>query len=223
MGEVAMIQKTEVRRIESKETYDFILTKHYAQRKPSISFAYGLYINDTLQGVATIGKPASNTLCEGVCGVEYKQYVYELNRLITNDGLPPNTLSKFISTVLNDLKSEKIIIVSYADEGVGHHGYIYQATNWIYTGKTKGRTDKYVPNGKHSRHYTEEWNHLRKFRTEKHRYLYIPNKRFKKECLKILKYPIVEQYPKGDNSPYVLGERAKQKILNTTTNEVFYE
>ena len=53
--------------------------------------------------------------------------------------------------------------------------------------------------------------------------MYIPNKRFKKECLKVLKYPVVESYPKGDNIPYVLGERAKQKILNTTTNEVFYE
>ena len=28
-------------------------------------------------------------------------------------------------------------MVSYADSGMNHCGYIYQATNWIYTGATK--------------------------------------------------------------------------------------
>ena len=210
-------------KIESKQTYDFIMKKHYAQRKPSISYAYGLFIDGEMEGVATIGKPASNPLCVGVCGSEYSQYIYELNRLIVNESLPPNTLSKFLSLVLKDLKNEKILIVSYADDGAGHHGYIYQATNWIYTGKTKGRTDKYMPGNKHPRHYTEEFKHLRKVRSEKYRYIYIPNKRFKKECLKHLNYPIINLYPKGDNENYVLGERLKQKILNTETNEFFYE
>ena len=78
----------EVKQIDKKDTYEFILHKHYAQRKPSISYAYGLFINKELQGILTIGKPASNSLCEGVCGKEYKQYVYELNRLCVNEGLP---------------------------------------------------------------------------------------------------------------------------------------
>lgn len=62
-----------------------------------------------------------------------------------------------------------------------------------------------------------------KFRSEKYRYLYVPNKRFKKEVLKHLNYPIVDQYPKGDNENYKLGDRLKQKVLNTQTNEIFYE
>lgn len=213
----------EIREIQPKETYEFILKKHYAQRKPSISYAYGLFIHNQLEGILTIGKPASNSLCEGICGKGYKQYVYELNRLVVNEGLPKNTLSQFVSMVLKKLKHTKIIIVSYADEGVNHHGYIYQATNWIYTGKTKSRTDKYVPNGKHSRHYTNEYNYLRKYRSSKFRYVYIPNKAFKKECLKIMNYPIIKEYPKGDNKKYMLGERIKTKILNKNTGEIFYE
>lgn len=213
----------EIKQIEPKDTYDFILNKHYAQRLPSISLAYGLFINNNLEGILTIGKPASNSLCEGICGKEYKQYVYELNRLCVNDGLPKNTLSQFVSKVLKKLSDRKIIIVSYADEGANHHGYIYQATNWIYLGKTKERTDKYMPGNKHSRHYTDEYSYLRKYRSSKHRYLYIPNKKFKKECLKHLKYEIIYEYPKGENKRYILGEKIKTKILNKNTGEIFYE
>lgn len=211
-----------VKQVESKDCMDFILHKHYAQRKPPISLAYGLFDGGKLIGVLTIGKPASNSLCEGLCGKEYKQYVYELNRLCVVEGLPKNTLSYFVSKVLKDLSDKKIILVSYADEGMGHHGYIYQATNWFYTGKTKERTDKYTPNGKHCRHYNEEFNHLRKFRTSKYRYVYIPNKRFKKEVLKFLNYDILP-YPKGDNSRYVFGEKMKTKILDKNTGRVFWE
>ena len=212
-----------VKKIEKKDSYTFILDKHYAQRLPSITYVYGLFIDDKLEGVATIGKPASNSLCEGVCGKEYKQYVYELNRLCVNEGLEKNTLSRFVSKVLKLLSDKKIILISYADEGANHHGYIYQATNWIYLGKTKERTDKYTPNNKHSRHYTNEYEHLRKFRTSKYRYMYIPNKKFRKECLKKLKYKIITPYPKGENKRYVLGERIKTKIINKETGEIFYE
>ena len=213
----------EVKEIDKKLTYDFILNKHYAQRKPSISYSYGLFIDGELEGILTIGKPASNSLCEGICGKEYKEYVYELNRLCVNEGLPQNTLSQFVSKVLKDLRDTKLILVSYADKGANHHGYIYQATNWIYTGKTKSRTDKYTPNGKHSRHYTNEYDHLRKFRSSKYRYIYIPNKKFRKEVLKVLKYEIIREYPKGDNQRYILGQKIKTQIIDTNTGEIYFE
>lgn len=212
----------EVKLIETKDTYDFILKKHYAQRKPSISFPFGLFIDGKLEGILTIGKPASNALCEGVLGKEYKNKVYELNRLIVNENLGKNVLSKFVSLALKQLKEEDLILISYSDEAMGHKGYIYQATNWIYTGKTKERTDKYTPNGKHSRHYTEEFNHLRKFRSSKHRYIYFTNRKKIKEYIKLLKYPILD-YPKGDNNRYILGDKIKTKIIDTKTNTIYFE
>lgn len=207
-----------VKQINSKETYDFILNKHYAQRKPSISWAFGLFEQDQLVGILTIGKPASHSLCIGICGKEYEKYVYELNRLCVNEGLPKNTLSWFVSQVLKKLKNEKLILVSYADEGMGHHGYIYQATNWIYTGKTKQRTDKYTPPGKHSRHYSNDFNHLRKVRTAKHRYVYFTNKKFKPE----LNYTILP-YPKGDNRRYKFGDRQGQLIFDKNKGVYYNE
>ena len=210
-----------VRQIESRLTHDFILTKHYSQRLPSISYAFGLYENDELVGVCTIGKPASHSLCVGICGKEYASKVYELNRLVTVDGLPKNTLSWFVSRVLKALRQEDLVIVSYADTGMGHHGFIYQACNFLYTGMTKERTDKYTPNNKHSRHYTDEYNHLRKVRTAKHRYVYFTNPK-NRALREALRYEILP-YPKGDNNYYKLGDRMKVKIINTKSGEVFYE
>ena len=210
-----------VEKIRYDDTKDFILNKHYAQRMPSISYAFGLFIDNVMRGVCTFGKPASPSLCKGICGEENKKHVYELNRLVVDDGLPKNTLSRFVSSCLRFLKKDDLIIVSFADEGKGHHGYIYQATNWIYTGKTKERTDKYSGKNKHSRHYDESMNHLRKVRTSKHRYVYFTGKS-KKLFLSDLNYPI-ESYPKGENSKYKLGTRLKEKIINTRDNLTYME
>lgn len=212
----------EVKKLENRDEYLWMIKeKHYAQRVPSISYAYGLYIDEKLVAVCTYGKPASHSLCIGLLGKEYAKKVYELNRLIAICKLPKNALSWFVSQTLKLLKPLDLAIVSYADEGAGHFGYIYQATNFIYTGKTQERTDKYVPNGGHSRHYTDEFNHLRKFRTSKHRYVYFTGKS-RKKFIKLLKYPVMP-YPKGDNTRYVLGDKIKAKVLNKNTGEIFYE
>lgn len=211
----------EIKIIEYKDTKDFILNKHYAQRMPSIKWAFGLYDDSELIGVLTIGKPASNALCEGICGKEHKSKVWELNRLITIDNLPKNTLSYFVGGCLKLLKHEDIILVSYADSGAGHNGYIYQATNFIYTGATKERTDKYTPSGKHSRHYTDEHKHLRKYRSSKHRYVYFIGKN-KKLYRKLLNYKVLP-YPKNENKNYILGERLKTKVIDKNTDKIFYE
>lgn len=212
----------EVKEISYEDTKPFIRDMHYAGRMPSISYRYGLFDSvGSIVGVLTIGKPASNSLCEGVCGKEYKDKVFELNRLITIDGLPKNTLSWFVAKVLRMLKSEDLILVSYADEGMNHHGYIYQATNWIYTGKTPSRTDKYTPKGRHSRHYTDEYTHLRKYRSSKHRYVYFTG-HSRKKYRSLLNYEVCD-YPKGNNKDYKLGTKMKHKIINRNTNEVFYE
>lgn len=191
-----------VHRITPQDAYPWLLKKHYAHRLPSISWAFGLYQFKDIIGVCTFGKPASPSLCDGICGKEYSQYVYELNRLVVNDGLPDNSLSYLVSRCLKNYHANRII-VSYADTQQNHIGYIYQATNWIYTGKTKERTDIGQEDGTHSRHYNKNSDYsIRKFRSSKHRYVYfIGNKRFKKQAIKSLRYDVLP-YPKGDNKNY---------------------
>jgi len=57
-----------VKSIKSELCKDWLLNKHYAKRLCSISFSFGLFDNKILIGILTIGKPASNPLCVGVCG-----------------------------------------------------------------------------------------------------------------------------------------------------------
>jgi len=191
-----------VKSIKKEQCKEWLLYKHYARRFCSISFSFGLFNNESLCGILTIGKPASNPLCIGVCGKENSKYVYELNRLCVVDNLPKNTLSFFVSQCLKKLP--KMILVSYADTAMDHNGYIYQATNWIYTGKTKERTDISTQEGKHSRHYKKNTDYTknRKTRSSKHRYVYfLGSKKEKRYFKKCLKYK-VQSYPKGQNKRY---------------------
>lgn len=140
--------------------------------------------------------------------------MYELNRLCRVEELQ-EPLSEFVCACLRRLRAKNWIIVSFADRGMHHTGYIYQACNFYYTGCTKERTDKYVPGGKHSRHYKEElqWKY-RLLRTSKHRYVYFAthSKTLKKHWLKDLNYPILP-YPKEQNQNYVLGEYQKPILI----------
>lgn len=205
--------------IPPKEAIEFLLPKHYSGRAPSVSKAFGWFKSDkttflNLVAVCTFGKPASASLCKGVCGEQWSNNVYELNRLCrTNDWKEP--LSQFVSYCLKQLKPLNWIIVSYSDMAMQHHGYIYQACNFIYTGQSKPRTDMYTAQGTHSRHYdASEQIGLRKVRSAKHRYIYFcaENKRIKKQMLADLNYPIMS-YPKGDNNPdYILGNYLTDNI-----------
>lgn len=159
--------KGEVVYISSKEAWDFLKPRHYAGRKPQISVAFGWKIENCLVAVCTFGKPASPSLCTGICGKEHSKSVYELNRLCRIDELK-EPLSQFVSACLRRLRANNWIIVSYSDTGMHHNGYIYQACNFLYTGQTKQRTDKYTKDGKHSRHYSnDEQGEYRKVRSAK--------------------------------------------------------
>ncbi len=206
--------------ISYKQAIDFLLHRHYSGRKPQITFAFGYFENNELKAVCTFGKPASNSLCIGICGKEYSNKVFELNRLCV-DGEIKIQLSKFVAWCLRQLKTKDLIIVSYADTQMNHIGYIYQATNWLYTGITKARTDKYVDGNKHSRHYKKEIkNGLRKYRSAKHRYIYFATSKSKKKIyMKKLNYQI-KPYPKGENKRYELGKFIQPIIINTNDNQI---
>lgn len=190
-----------VARIEYKDTKPFILGIHYARRMPQVQYAFGLFLDETLIGVVTYGQPASPWLCKGVAGEEHRKSVIELNRLVILPGYGgKNYASVLVSRSLKMLPGG-LYVVSYADWGGWHHvGYIYQATNWLYTGCTKPRTDKYSASG-HARHYASGET-MRQPRTAKHRYIYITgDKRTRKRLRQELRYP-VKSYPKGESARY---------------------
>lgn len=220
------LDEIDFREITRNETKEMLLNYHYLQRMPPLSIAFGAFYHGELIGVITYGKPPSNSLCIGVAGERFSGNVYELNRLYTLDETPKNLESKFVSYTLNQLKSRDWIIISYADEAMGHSGYIYQATNWLYTGETPKRTDVYVGKSGHSRTYSKIQQDfvIRKLRSTKHRYIYICGDRwFKKEVIKNLKYPIIDKYPKGEVQHYEVGETTNNILYHKKTKEKFTE
>ncbi|NNE62371.1 MAG: hypothetical protein HKN35_15875 [Woeseia sp.] len=132
----------------------------------------------------------------------------ELSRLVIV-GSDKNNASRLIGGSLRLLGNQ--VLVSYADPNVGHVGYVYQATNWIYTGlgnaepawvnpitgeivsKTRRHIDKKAERlGLH-------WSDLEKVpQIGKHRYVtFTGNKRFKKAARRALRYK-GQPFPKGD-------------------------
>ena len=188
----------EVKPIKSFETKLWLLNRHYAKRLPSISYAFGLFDEGVLVGVCTYGSPASPSLCVGVCGEQHRDKVVELNRLVM-DSDKPNSASMLVGKSLQMLPKPSIV-VSYADTAQGHVGYIYQSTNFLYTGATLERTDMGGEEGKHSRHAKDP--SIRVFRSSKHRYIIFTGSKSQKKLLRNeLNYKI-EDYPKGESKKY---------------------
>ena len=219
-----MINDLSVKTIKNQECKEWFLRKHYAKRIPSTSYAFGLYQNSSLIGVCSFGRPMSPALTKGAFNGLYQDTFLELNRLVINEGANKNALSFFVSRSLKLLPKPNVI-VSYADTSQHHHGYIYQATNWIYTGLSFKKQDYKIKGLEHlhsasitdSLGRTDKKKGLKQIallrekygddlylidRHRKHRYFYlIGTKKDKKEMLKNLAYK-VEAYPKGDNKRY---------------------
>ena len=198
---MAIPDKYFIQTVTRKEYLPWLLKKHYAHRVPGISHAFGLYNEDSiLCGVCTFGMPANY--------MEMKAWepfqLLELNRLVVNDGLPKNVLSFFVSSTLKQLPIPTVVI-SYADITSGHYGYIYQATNWLFTG-FGGEKHWILKDGsvKCRRHHEKISSELidRVEKTQKARYyMFVGTKKHKKQMLELLRYPILP-YPKGDNQRY---------------------
>jgi len=198
-------KKYQVQPISYADTKDLILNVHYAKRMPSISYAYGLFLNGEMVGCITYGSPASPRVCDGLCGKEYAKIVLELNRLVLRNN-KKNEASFLVGKSLKLLPKPKIII-SYADTAQKHVGVVYQATNFSYVGLSAKRSDRIFIDGtaqKHGRHVISTDVKDIKERTlivprpRKHRYVFfVGSKSQKRLAFKALKYT-PQDYPKGE-------------------------
>ena len=200
----------EVWAIEPVVAQSIVKKHHYLKRSASAMFTFGLFDGMDLLGVAIYGKPASPSLCVGVCGPDESERVVELTRLWIEDGTPKNTESYFIGKTLQLLPTNYDIVVSYAEIAAGHSVIIYHATNWIYTGLSDAHVEWRLDgeSNKHSRHLFDEHGGIDKAkahygekmqrheRGRKHRYIMFRGTKARKKALKSkLRYQ-VEPYPK---------------------------
>jgi hypothetical protein len=204
---------TAVEGIASSDAYPFLLEIHYAKRLPSISYAFGLWVDGELCGVVTYGRPAGSTQRTGVCGEKHGSIVLELNRLCLKHNRK-NECSTLVAKSLRLLPKPSIVI-SYADPAQGHVGYVYQATNFLYCGLTEKRKVWAIKGLEHlhSQTISDRYRHHEKpgeairlehgdnfsmvERPRKHRYvMFLGDKRQKKTLRNALSYE-VKKYPKS--------------------------
>lgn len=218
-----------VQSVNNKEVIEWITKKHYAKRTPIMQYCFGLYTiaDKILQGVCMFSPAPSRFWNNGgkLFNDKHQIDVYELSRLVMNDGHEKNLSSFFVSRCLK-LIPQPNVIVSYADPNNGHNGYVYQATNFIYCGlaEPKNKSMDFILFGKkyHGRNMNIEFTRKmlgKQYNEEihwkeniiavggaiipqlpKHRYIFI-NAKNKKQLIEDMIYQ-PEPYPKNENTKY---------------------
>ena len=121
---------------------------HYAKAIPVNTIGYNVY-NDRNEwcGVVLFGTGAAKNI--GHPYGLFQGQVLELVRVALNG--KQSCTSKVVAEALKQLKKDCPLcrlVVSYADCDQNHLGTIYQATNWLYCGKTDVGDTYFIINGK---------------------------------------------------------------------------
>lgn len=195
-----------VRTINHETAKRVIEDNHYLKRLGSTSVAYGMFLENVLAGVLTLGTiPAGNAA--GICGKEHAGRVRELTRLYLYDWAGPNAESCFMGRVFRAVapyaeSQGGLILLSYADTAAGHVGTIYQASNWIYTGASTSTQVMVDGSLVHMRVASDSRKGLsiagleRVATSPKHRYVrFLGNRKQKRDLRKALAWPVLP-YPK---------------------------
>lgn len=210
--------------ITKKQADLFVVNKHYSRRAPIFWAGFGLVIDGMIEGVVVYGQPSPPIQRYAFRERDFR--LYELSRLVIQTGAR-NAASFLVGRSLRMLDKPSAV-VSYADSEWGHAGIVYQATNWLYTGATVSHDHSYIMDGKRVHPMTlrdqgitdpKRWAKENGIETappmKKHRYFYLNgNKRQCRDMLERLKYPVVPEYPKLDQSRYDDGERIEVSALS---------
>jgi len=200
---------------------------HYSRSMPTPPVVkIGVWESGIFIGVVLFSRGANNNL-----GKPYKLdflQVCELTRVALNSHI--SSVSRIVSIAIKMLKrnAPKLrLIVSFADANENHLGIIYQAGNWIYTGRSNS-TPKYIaPNGQilHQRQvskigYKPQYGTMRKVpksgdceiipQLDKYRYLYPLDDAMRRQI-----EPLRKPYPKRDTRG--LGETDNAPDTNQET------
>lgn len=129
--------------VEQFDVREFCRRWHYTRYLGvgAANWPYGLYDGQTLIGVVAYNLP-SLTAAGAVFGPEHATRVAHMTRLVCAEDAPPNSESRLIGGSLRLLAKDKPdmwAVLTYAARDAGHVGYIYQATNALYTGVSSAK------------------------------------------------------------------------------------
>jgi hypothetical protein len=153
-------------------------------------------------GVVIFGRGANNNMLKPF-GLEQDNGCELVRIALTKHVTPVSKIMAFAIRFLKKSQAGLQLIVSYADPEQGHHGGIYQACNWIYTGPSD-KAVKVFYKGKWSHKKTvddagvDQTNLPKKVVSGKHKYLMPLDKDM---SVKIA--PLAKPYPKREKQAMV--------------------
>ncbi len=107
----------------------------------------GAWESEKFIGVVIFSRGANNNLLKPF-GLDATEGC-ELTRVsLTKHDAPVSRVVKLAMQFLKRNSPDLRLIVSFADPSEGHHGGIYQAGNWIYTGTQPATVEFIAPDGK---------------------------------------------------------------------------
>jgi hypothetical protein len=143
--------KIRLMRVSREDVVPFI-QKHYLKKfPPSIKQIYGVYYilprNFKMIGMVIYGSAWNRAkIMFEPMGIKLDE-IMDLKRLYLEDiglkNLESFVIAQSLKMLMNDFPNVKIVL-TYAWEGAGHIGTIYQATNAIYLGKSAKGMHKYA-------------------------------------------------------------------------------
>jgi hypothetical protein len=169
---------------------------HYSKCMPVGKLVkIGAWESNKFIGVVLFGRGANNNMLKPF-GIEQDQGCELVRIALTTHETP---VSRIVAQAMRFLKRQSQglrMIVSYADPEAGHHGGIYQAGNWLYTGPS-GEAVKVFYKGKWSHKKTvddagvSQANLPKKKVQGKHRYLMPLD-----DAMRAQIAPLAKPYPK---------------------------
>lgn len=184
----------EIKLVNQQAALYAVTNWHYSKCLPTGKLVkYGVFEDSKFIGVIIFSRGASPFL--GTFLNLDQTEICELTRIALDKHVTP--VSQMVAETLKLLKQSNPglrCVVSFADPKEGHKGGVYQAGNWIYTGKSNSVVEYYIDS--RWRHTKSVYHHpQRSFAPKrvmpgKFRYLYPLDKNLRRKLAKLaLQYP----------------------------------
>lgn len=207
-SEMPKVRDMVVGPVSTQDVQEFARRYHYTGVGNNANWRWGLWRGVVLHGVVSYNLP-TRSVCASVFGPEHLHRVWHMGRLILSEESPRNSESRLIAGSLKAIRDEHPdvwAVLTYAATDAGHLGYVYQATNALYTG-TGGDPKFYVDRAGRRRGTHLDGRSVSPARAEsmgwtlhrggvKHRYLYVlGSKTQRRQRMAQLRLPVLP-YPK---------------------------
>ncbi len=207
----------EIKKVSLYQANLFYQAHHYLRGCSNSAMAYAVYRPGESKIIACVAfqTPVSENVRCSVFGSEYKKNVAELGRLAICPAVnlqASSFMSRVIKAYVNDRQRKGLspiyALISFADTVQGHHGGVYQAMSWTYTGQSLSYSTLYTDTTGRRRHRRQNGANITAEQAKikgwtvsnekglKHRYIkLLGSKRHKRRMRRMLRLKTLD-YPK---------------------------